>query len=672
MANAKGIKKNQWFDSIATSKLALPMIMAAVIGVGTSLLGVVFIHLIGFLEQGFFHEAPRMLPWLGGIGIILIPAFGGLLVGPLVTFLAPEAKGHGVPEVLKAIAIKGGKIRPVVVVVKAIASALAISTGSSVGREGPIVQIGSAFGSVFAQLLKLGEWRTKNMIACGAAAGIACVFNAPIAGVMFASEVILRDFGAKAVGTVVVAAVSSSIVSQVFLGESPAFHMPIYSLLSPTEMPFYILLGIFSAFAAHLFMHVLHFSEKLFEKWKFPNWLKPAIGGLMLGCIGYFFPQVFGSGLHPIEQALHGDLALYLLVSLIFLKMIATSISLGSGSSGGVFAPALFIGSMLGGAIGDMAHRYLPQAAGPSGAYALVGMASVFAAAAHAPVTAILIVFEMSRDYRMILPIMASVVIATSLSQYMSRESIYTARLKEGGIDIGHLDEVRLLGSVQVSDAMGQDFEIVSNKMPLKELVERISKSKNKSFYISDQSGRVTGEIHNREIQELILDQSLFAIAEDAAVSLATPCFADEPLNEVAKQMLAHKWVRVPVMDPMDSERMIGILRSEDIFMAYTKLSAGHNQLVSHAEQVDAEDDQVDSLSFMIPGRSLADGKVVSALQLPKGVILISITRKKTVLVPRGDTMIKAGDRVRALVTPETRASFSHWVSENGIKKILA
>src|SRR5665213_1946242 len=222
--------------------------------------------------------------------------------------------------------------------VKIVASVLSIGSGFSVGREGPIVQVGAAFGSSIGQFLKLPESRIRNLVACGAAAGIAGVFNTPIAGVMFASEVILRHFGASALSTVVVAAVSSSIISRIFLGDHPSFSVPLFHLHDSSEIFLYFGLGILSALAAVSFVVILEWSETKFENWQFPSWLKPACAGLLVGCLGFLFPQIFGSGLSGIQDALYGNLTLQVLLSLILVKILVTSISLGGGSSGGVFA----------------------------------------------------------------------------------------------------------------------------------------------------------------------------------------------------------------------------------------------------------------------------------------------------------------------------------------------
>lgn len=618
---AKTSLKKTTFDFISVLRHTFPVLLliASVVGVGSGFIAVGFIKLIDLAEKFFFGKGKEIFSFLGIYYVILIPALGGLLVGPLVTFLAPEAKGHGVPEVLQAIVVRRGRIRPIVVLVKAVASALALGSGASVGREGPIVQVGSALGSTTAQLFRLNEPKTRNLIACGAAGGIAAVFNAPIAGVMFALEVILRDFGAKTLSTVVVAAVSSSIVSRIFLGESPAFIAPAYSLRSPFEIFIYFGLGILSALAALSFVFTLYQSEEIFERWKFPEWLKASAGGLLIGCMGLYFPQIFGSGLGAIQEALHGNLALHLLILLIFIKIIATSVSLGSGSSGGVFAPALFIGSVLGGAVGKIAAGRFPFPVGHPGAYAIVGMASVFAAAAHAPVTAILIVFEMTGDYRMILPIMVSVVVATSISQFISRESIYTIKLKKRGIDIGFLEEAKVLGGLQVRDAMSTDEKAVA--------------------------AAVTGS--------------------DGTGSLAEYCFPEEPLNEAAKLMLENNLTQLLVVDPGQPAKVVGVLKDADIFRTYTTISAKRSDLLGRIEHQLTQPGGTISIRFFIPSRSVLAGKAIRDLHLPEGVTLTAIKRRTAVLIPKGGTILQPRDKIWVVLISQSEPVFQQWLKDH-------
>jgi CIC family chloride channel protein len=388
------------------SETSFLLFFSIVVGLCSGFGAIIFRWLINNFKMLFFEQGHNVLQFLGPYYVIFIPAIGGLIVGPLIYFFAREAKGHGVPEVMLAVATMGGRIRPRVALIKILASSICIGSGGSVGREGPIVQIGSTLGSSLGQLFKLSEEKVKILVACGAAGGIAATFNAPLAGIFFALEVILREYGLKFFSAVVLSSVTATVISRTFLGDHPAFMVPSYSLLSIWEIPLYFIFGFLAAFTALLFIKSIYKCEDIFDSWKITEYLKPAIGGLILGSIGLFFPQIFGVGYESIELALYGKIAIVLVSLLVLVKILATSVTLGSGGSGGVFAPSLFIGAMLGESYGKLTQLIVPSIAIPSGACALVGMGAVFAGASHAPISAILIMFEMTGNYMIILPLM--------------------------------------------------------------------------------------------------------------------------------------------------------------------------------------------------------------------------------------------------------------------------
>jgi CIC family chloride channel protein len=662
--NRKEFLMRRAFEFDSGVHFVRPMLMAIVVGIGTGLLAVAFIKSILWMTTFFFNPAIKNT-WF----VIFIPVMGGLIVGPLVVFLAPEAKGHGIPEVLKAIALRGGKIKPMAGVVKAVASVFSIGSGFSVGREGPIVQIGAAFGSLIGQLLKLPESRIKNLVACGAAAGIAGVFNTPIAGVMFASEVILRDFGANALSTVVVAAVSSSIISRVFLGDHPSFIVPSYHLHDPLEIFLYFGLGILASLAAVSFTMILEWSETKFEDWRFPAWLKPACAGLLVGCLGLLFPQIFGSGLVGIQDALHGNLTLQVLLSLILVKILATSISIGGGSSGGIFAPLLFIGAVLGGAFGQLASMHYGFPIAPSGAYALVGMASVFGAAARAPITSILIVFELTGGYGMILPIMVSVVTATSISQMMMKDSIYLGKLKRKGIDVKSFEEARVLEGLKVNDAMTQDFHLVMQDTTADGLIDLMSKDMTKSVFVVDRKNNLLGIIQAAEINRvLMLEGKDFLIADDIAVPFKEYSFPDEPLNEAAKLMAAHHLTEIPVVDSFNTYKVIGVLKSENIFRVYANHVSKRGEILDHQAHHEVIPSDMITFVFTVTPRSLVVGKPIKELNLPEGVRFNLVKRNDRFSVTHGNMLMMIKDQVTVIVMPQQQEALRVWLRKNKLK----
>jgi chloride channel protein, CIC family len=442
-------------------------VLAAVVGVGAGLSAVAFRYLIYFITwlatghtqfgaQG--RVASTHLPWLGLGFFVLIPVIGGLLYGPLIYRFAREARGHGVPEVMMAVADNGGRIRPQVSLVKALASALCIGTGGSVGREGPIVQIGSALASSLGQWVKIPESRLRILVACGAAGGIAATFNAPITGVFFGVEIILRAFSIDALFTVMLAAMIADITAVPFLGSKP-FLSGFPSGISLHGAQGYLLIAVLAIVAALMglaFTAVLYKTEDLCDTlWHGrPEWARPAVGGIALGVLLLALPQMYGVGYPVMDQATAGQYALWFLVVLAFGKIVACSLTIGIGGSGGVFAPSLFIGVTSGMAYGDIVHHLFGAAAGPPALYAVVAMGAVFASASRAPLTSLASVVELTGDFSLTLPVMLAVAIASIVSRTMSYGTIYTTKLLRRGIDIDRATPWRALSDLTVTDVM--------------------------------------------------------------------------------------------------------------------------------------------------------------------------------------------------------------------------
>ncbi|WP_228373578.1 chloride channel protein [Demequina soli] len=401
------------------------------------------------------HPPHPWLPWLGGFFVVLAPAVGGLIYGPLVQRFAKEARGHGVPEVMYAIHRRGGRIPARVAFVKALASAITIGSGGSVGREGPIVQIGSALGSSLARAARLDENGVRMLVACGAAGGIAATFNAPIAGVFFALELLLASIAARSFGAIVISAVTASVIGRVFLGDEPFLVLPEFSVGHLREYGLYVALGVLAALVGVMFTKVLYRIEDACDAiWRGPEWLRPAVGGLLLGLILLVLPQMYGVGYPVLEGAVLGRYAIGFLVVLLLAKVVATSLTIGMGGSGGVFAPSLFLGAMLGAAFGQTAALLMPGLGLDPGAYALVGMAAVFAGASRAPLTAVIILFELTGEYSIILPLMLAVAVSTVLSGVLTKDSIYTLKLRRRGVDITRRADTRALDGATVRDVM--------------------------------------------------------------------------------------------------------------------------------------------------------------------------------------------------------------------------
>lgn len=431
---ARAFGARVWLRSSFLPEQNYLILLAVVVGVVTGLGSVAFIHALELTAAFARGPVAGLLERFGTAQLVLLPALGGLVVGPIIHWFAREAKGHGVPEVMTALATRGGTIRKRVVMVKVIASSLTIGFGGAAGREGPMVQIGSAIGSMFGAWTKLGRGEVRTLVTCGAAGGVAATFNAPIGAAIFAMEVLIGRVHTGFL-LVLVTSLSSCMIARYFLGNFPAFMAPAYDLVSPGELPLYFLMGTLIGGAAMGYIRLLYWSEDVFGDWKFPDYLKPAVGGLAVGLILRFFPQIYGSGFPAIESALWVRFSWELMLALFVALMVANCATLGSGGSGGVFAPSLYMGAMLGGAYGSLVHGMFPEWTAGSGAYAMVGMAAFFAATAKAPTTSILILFEMTNDYRIMLPLMAAVVGSVYVSHRMSPFSIYTLKLQRRGIE---------------------------------------------------------------------------------------------------------------------------------------------------------------------------------------------------------------------------------------------
>lgn len=660
VASGRSRRLSGWLSRVQSSEELTLVTIALLVGLGAGLGAVIFRALIGAFQGFFFGALGEWLSFLGRYYVVLAPALGGLIVGPMVYFLAREAKGHGVPEVMEAVALKGGRIRPIVAVVKSLASSICIGSGGSVGREGPIVQIGSAIGSSVGQALRLSEDRVRNLVACGAAAGIAATFNTPIAGVIFAIEVIGAEFRATQVTTIVVSAVTGSVIGRLFFGDVPAFVVPAYAAAGVWELPIYALLGVAAAIVGFSFSRVLYRFEDFFNAWRFPEYLKPAMGGLVLGAIGLVLPTLFGVGYEAIEAALHNELLLGAVVVLMAMKMVATSLTIGSGGSGGVFAPSLYIGAMLGAAFGLVVHRWLPVGTALPGAYALVGMAAVFAAAAHAPVTAILIVFEMTQDYKIILPLMLATVISTLLSERLGRESIYTLKLARRGVRISRELDRDVLQGITVSEVMSREYDRVYADWSMSRLAKEFERTHHHGFPVFDGDGRLYGVVSVQDLDRALQREDSDSLTVgDIATRKPVVAFDDEPVGTALWRMAVRDLGRLPVVERKNPANVVGLLRRADIVRAYNRalLRRSRGTRILQARRLG----HVSGTEFVevdVAPRSPADGATLAEACVPDHCVVVAVHRGDRVLIPRGNVTLQAGDRVVALVDPSELHDF--------------
>ncbi|MFG2672059.1 chloride channel protein [Streptomyces sp. NPDC048445] len=546
-------------------------LLTVLIGAGAGLGSVAFRWLIEVFTElfsghadyaGAGHVANPHVSWLGPFFVLLAPVVGGLLYGPLVDRFAKEARGHGVPEVMLAVAQRGGRINASVAVIKSLASALTIGSGGSVGREGPIVQIGSALGSTLGRLTRVAEGRMRLLVACGAAGGIAATFNAPLAGVFFAMELILRDFAIESFGAVVVSSVTASVIGRAAFGDVAFLNLPAFHVEHVVQYGLFALLGVAAGAVGIGFTRILYLVEDACDwAWRGPEWLRPAAGGLLLGVVLLVLPEMYGVGYPVLEKATEGGYAAAFLLLLLVGKIVATSVTIGIGGSGGVFAPSLFIGAMLGAAFGAGVHGLMPGTGGEVGAYALVGMGAVFAGSARAPITAVVILFELTGEYSIILPLMLAIATATLISKLLSHDTVYTLKLSRRGIDLDAPAPGAAIGSQQVGEVM----EKVPGPLPaatkLSAAALLLSHSEHGVLPVFDADDQYLGTVTARAVAEALSETPDGEAGAPATVGdlteLPPPITADMPLATALRSLVSSPGTGLPVLDA-DRSRPVG------------------------------------------------------------------------------------------------------------------
>ena len=641
-----------YFERLKLTEHTFMIIVAIIIGLlaGFAAIGIRFlikeISFLSFQGEGNLLENILNTSWYW---ILIIPTIGGLIVGPIIYFLAPEAKGHGVPEVMQAILLRGGNIRPRVAFIKAIASSITIGTGGSVGREGPIIQIGSSLGSMVGQFLRVPSKRMKTLVGCGAAAGIAAAFNAPIAGALFAVEIILMDFAIAQFSPIVISSVIATVVSHTFEGKFAAFVVPGYQLVSPQEIGFYFVLGGLAGIVSFLFIKLLYWCEDLFDnKIKLPDYIKPAIGGLLIGAIALLSPQIMGVGYDTINNALYGNMVWYIAFALIFIKIIATSITLGSGGSGGIFAPSLFMGAMLGFFFGSVVHSIFPEVTATPGAYALVAMGGLVAGTTRAPITAIIIVFELTNDYNIILPLMITCIISVIISTKLTRESIYTLKLLMRNIGIKEGMEVNVMESLYIKDIYKTDVESIGETDNFNHVVNKVLKGKSTEYPVVSRQNNLIGIISIYDIKDHLFEKDELKnllIAADIVDTNFESVSPDSNCEMALDKMSRYDLEGLPVVNSEDGNKLIGYIWRKDIQDAYQK-EIDRMEIASNiASSIVMKEDEKEfhfmegyTIVEISPPKSFI-GKSIRELDIRKnyGVDVLSIKTGK-----RSDSKVKA------------------------------
>ncbi len=608
-----------------------------------------------FGQQG--HVASLHLPWLGIWFVLVIPAVGGLLYGPLIQRFAREAGGHGVPEVMLAVAENGGRIRPQVTVVKALASAICIGTGGSVGREGPIVQIGSALASSLGQLVQMSEVRLRIIVACGAAGGIAATFNAPITGLFFGFEVVLREFSLDALFATSLAAVTGDLVSRALFGSAPFFDQIPHDLAITNDSA-YLLVIVLALLAGLIGVGFKTFLYRLEDRadalWVGrPEWARPVVGGLALGVVLLALPQMYGVGYPVMNNVIAGHVVLSLIVLFMLGKILAASLTLSIGGSGGVFAPSLFIGAMAGMAFGTVAHDVFGPTIGPPAIYAVVAMGGVFAAASQAPLTAIASAIEMTANFTLTLPIMLACGIAAALSKHFSYGSIYTTKLLRRGIDIERPRTATVLESLTVADVM-QPLALHLN-----------GHSHPRSTASTGQDG---GGVADERWESLA--------GRPTRIAQPQELFGEETLQQALRQLVLYGPAGLPVLSH-DGQQLRGWITRQNVLGALAQnvnisateiergavaadFAAEHPAARAHAPSAPLRGYEI--VEVNIAPDSPALGRRVDQIPWPPGCLVVAVTDGREIVPPRPNGEIRIGERIIMLAPtgaprPEAQAT---------------
>jgi CIC family chloride channel protein len=561
-------------------------LVGVLIGVVSGLGAVLFAFLLQTGTQFFTHDliglilGPSTDSALAGVPLtrwmmLWIPALGGLLSGLIVFTFAPEAEGHGTDAMIDSFHRKKGVIRRRVPIVKTIASVITIGSGGSAGKEGPIAQIGAGFGSFLASVLKVNERERRMMLLAGAAGGIGAIFKAPLGAALFATEVLYRkeDFEFEAIIPCVLSSIVAFMVFTFFDGSGTVFRIPVFSLATPAQLPFYALLGIFCALVGFPYVRFFYGSrDRFFRRLRLPRFAKPALGGLMVGLVAFFLPEVLGGGYQWMQAAIDGRMAVTLMAVLVLAKIVTTSFTISSGGSGGVFAPSLFIGSMLGGAFGGVFHAFFPRIITEPGAFVLIGMGGFFAGVGKVPLAALIMVAEMSGGYMLIVPMM----IVTSLSYLiLGNTSLYEKQVARRIDSPAHLGDfaVDILDHLKVKDAVvaGRSVQAIPEFMHFEEMLALMRESSQQDFPVVDSNGRLTGIISMTDLREAMADASLHAllVAKDVAnVGVATVTM-DDPLNRALQLMTELNVRELPVVGTDDPDQVASIISRKDAVVAY-------------------------------------------------------------------------------------------------------
>src|SRR5215472_16603918 len=539
--------------------LVLTLLIGALVGLAV----VAFIALTGRFAAQLYP--PGGVAWR----IFLVPVAGSLLMGYLLYKYFPDARGSGVPQTKAALYARDGYISMPTVLGKFFCTSATLASGIPLGREGPAVQVGAGIASVLGRKLGLRPERVKSLLPVGAAAAVAAAFNTPLAAVLFALEEVVGDLHAPVLGSVVLASATSWGVLRLLLGNEPLFQVPQYQLVNAWELVIYALLGVAGGFVSVAFTQLLLRARIWFRRLpKKTVWFQPVVGGLLVGTMGLFVPTVMGVGYQYVGDALNDSLTLKVMVTLLALKLVATAISYASGNAGGIFGPSLFLGAMLGGAIGSVAHQSFPPYVASPGAYALVGMGAAFAGIVRAPMTSVVMIFEITRDYSVIVPLMIANLMSYFISSKLQHEPIYEQLAEQDGIHLPRIGRHQPRRR-QVRNLLRPAEQILSAEEPLEQALLAARQGALQTWIVSDARG-ITGVVTRRQLEEAAAQSNAGIAVRDLVDSADFPhVHSDHSLEDALERMGASHLDLLPVVGRGNVNGLLGVVRLEDVLKSY-------------------------------------------------------------------------------------------------------
>lgn len=632
-----------------------PLILAGAVGLASGFAAVALRALVEALIS-VFDELQRLLEDLaGGWTLMLVPAIAAIPVAFVVSRIANESQGAGVPYVMVAVERAGGFVRPIIAPAKLVATGFTLGGGGAAGREGPIVLIAASLASTIGRLTRQPSDMLVLMVAAAAAGGIAATFHTPIAGTFFALEVVLRRFNVRNFTIVVVASVVSNIVAVAFYGDSVGLALPDFEVETGLEMFLHAIVGITAAIVGILFVRTRFFTEDVFEFLGVKLSVRPIVGMLLVGVLALIEMDILGSGLDQIRIFAEGDIGVSTLAILMVLKLVAASLTIGSGASGGAFAPLLFVGATLGALMGAGFESALPNIVGETGAYVVVGMAAVFAAAARAPMTSLFIVFELS-GYSLILPLMTAVALATALAQLLTRDTIYNVRLRRAGLDVQEEPTPSPLDDLTVATTMRTDTPIVSRLATIQDLANAMSQSRGNVVAVADQQNSFIGLVTATDVASAVERREMNRRAYDLAVVAPIFVHPDDSLRYALSLLVDHDVRQLPVVAADDESRLMGMLIQRDVLREIAQPSdrvAGQRAAPAPVRRIVGA---VEIEARVEPG-SQAEASMVSQLSLPEASVITAIHRRGEIVIPRGNVKLEANDLAIVLSVPLEEAS---------------